>query len=239
MRGLTVQGGVEVRIEVTGESWHQGSLVHATVNSKNGAPVRLSLVVGIEKKIKSRAPDAFVRIEQKTSATLPLQHTFALPPDARITDKSGSLYLLYGLEQSDHPAPLRLQVEPHPHLTDLARIIVTEFRFSLKMTSAGKGNSVDFKLEPPKAKEWASLESLVLNCRISSGTLDAHFTFQRKEIDVSSSTLRTKVTQGTIKRSLNLGKLVHDFNQKLNTDLCQEILSSVFTEYKNHSWLPA
>ena len=51
MRGLTVQGGVEVRIEVTGESWHQGSLVHATVNSKNGAPVRLSLSLwGLRKR---------------------------------------------------------------------------------------------------------------------------------------------------------------------------------------------
>jgi hypothetical protein len=239
MKGLTVQSGVEVRIEVTGESWDQGSSVKAVVSSKNGSPVQLSLASGIERKIKSKALDAFEVIEQVSSSMPPLHHAFSLPLDARITDKAGSLYLRYGLAGNPNSVPVRLQIEPHPHLTDLAKIIVTEFRFSLKSVSMGKHHSVEFKLEPPQAKEWTTLETLIVNCKMSPEWLDANFIFHRKEFDTSSSSLKTKTTQGNIKRSLDLKKLVHSFNQKLNADLCVEVLNSIFNEYRSQSWLPA
>jgi hypothetical protein len=74
--------------------------------------VCLFLASGSEKRIKTKSPDAFEILESIKSATSPLKQHLTPPVDVRITDKTGSLYLLYGLAGYPHQAQLRLQVEP-------------------------------------------------------------------------------------------------------------------------------
>jgi len=239
MKGISIQSDTEVRIEVDGECWRQGDLIRIQLRSGNDTPVCLFLASGSEKRIKTKSPDAFEILESINSATSPLTQHLTLPVNARITDKTGSFYLLYGLAGYPHLAQLRLQVEPHLHLSDLANLFVTEFRFLLKSVSMGKNGSIDFKLEPPRTKEWASLKNLVLNSQIREKSLETHFIFFRQEMDALQATLKLKLTQKMISRSFELEKCLLSFNQRLNTEVCLELLKSVFEEYKNQFWLPA
>lgn len=239
MKGLSIQSGIELRVEVAGESWTQGSAVPVKLVSKNASPVSLALAIGIEKKIRSKAPDAFEILQSVPSALSPLSHTFELPLNARITDKTGSLHILYGLPGNTQLSQLRLQINPHPHLTDLISILNTEFRFSLKSSSMSKHQAVEFRLEPPYSKEWASLEEMILTCALSDTSLETQFKFHRKEIDASQVTLKTISTQRIIKRTLAMVDCLHSFNQRLNPEVAVETVDSVFNEYKSQSWLPA
>jgi hypothetical protein len=238
MKGFTAQNGVQLRITIEGESWSQGDRVSVSLESTPASVAFLALANGSEKKIKAKSEGAFEVLDSVSKNSSSLQHEFQLSPDSRITDKSGSLYVLYGAGDAvTGLAHLRLSILPHLHLRDLAEVITHHYRFTLKSTSMGKKNEVEFKFEPSGSREWASLEELILQIRMTNGSLNLEFTFHRKEINALKSTLTAQSTKQALSRSYDLASGVHDFNQRLNKEKVIDLLDSVFSEYRSHSGL--
>jgi hypothetical protein len=240
MKGLSFQNGIEYKISIEGESWPQGDTITVHLESKMPSVLCLHLAEGLDRKVKLKASDAFKLIESHQSDASPLDLKFLLPMNARISDKTGSLYILYGNGSetaTEKLGQLRLNIIPHLHIRDLLEVFTAHFRFAMKTTSAGKNDEVEVKLEPSGSKEWASLELLVVKLQIVDESLDAHFSFHRKEVDPSKGRLAAQSVKREFNRSWKLSEIIHDFNQRLNKEVMTAALDTVFAEYANAGWL--
>ncbi len=238
MRGVSFQNGVEFKISIEGESWSQGDRITGKIESKPIAPAFLYLAEGNDKKVKAKSADAFVVLEEWPSATAPFDWKFELPLDARISDKSGSLYLLYGkTENLETLGFLRLPINPHQHVKDLIDLMTAEFRFALKSVNHHKSGSVEIKLEPSGTKDWASLEALYLFVKLNEKILEVKFQFHRNEIDALKGGVATKIVKREFNRQWETSKIVHDFNQRLNKDVAKVEVERVIAEYRKMGWL--
>ncbi len=233
MKGFSVQNGVELRIEIIGEAWSQGEPVRVRLEAKKESTLFLELADGSEKKIRAKATDAFKTLSRIQGTGTLLETTFELPLDCRISDKSGSLHVLYGVGNPPaQPASLRLTVNPNPHLKDLGEVLTHHYRFTLKSVSMGKKSDVEMKFEPSGGKEWASLESLTVSARLLKTELQLKFFFQRKEINALKSALTAQSVKRTIEKNFPLKDILHDFNQRLNKENVTAGLDSIFEEYR-------
>ena len=236
MKGFTVQNGIELRIEVEGEHWVQGSRVKMQLQTKREAHLFLGLAVGSEKKIKARTEDAFQIVESIDSTGLNLSKEFQLPIDARITDKSGSLYAVYGIGTPPATlASLRLHINPHPIIQDLVEVLTHHYRFTAKSSAMGKKQEVEIKLEPPGAKEWASLESLDLLARLDESRLHLKFLFRRREINAMKTALTAQTVKRTMEKAFDLSNIIHDFNRRLNKERMILGMEALIEEYRSQN----
>ena len=234
MKGFSVQDGNELRIEIEGERWSQGDRIRVRLQSKREAHLFLGLASGFEKKIKTKSEDAFEIHEQIELNHTTIEKEFLIPIDARITDKTGSLYALYGIGNPPASlANLRLQIDPHLHIRDLSEIFTHHFRFTLNSTSMGKNQEVELKFEPSGSKEWASLESMTVSARLLNAELQLKFLFQRKEINALKSALTSQSVKKAIEKNFALNEVIHDFNQRLNKENVTAGLDLVFEEYRS------
>ncbi len=238
MKGMNFQNGVEFRIQVEGETWAQGDTLRGVLVSKPEQKLRVVLAEGIDKKVKSKTEGAYRILDEKTSDSGSIQWEFPLSRHSRISDKTASLYLLYG-QSADLVSlgSLRLNIEAHPHLIDLMEVITHHFRFASKSISMGKHDFVEAKFSPPQAREWASLEFLSLQMKMSDTEIELQFLFQRKSIDATAGNLSAKVVKKSYSRTLALKKLLHEFNQRVNKDQFTEVVESVIAEYRELSWI--
>lgn len=238
MKGLSFQNGVEYRVVIDGETWPQGGSLTGRLESKTPSSLFVCLAEASDKKVKAKAPNAFTILEKANSNTSPLSWSFQLPLDARISDKSGSLYLLYGAEENPEKlGQLRLAIQPHALLIDTVELFTHHFRFALKNTSAGKGNWVEVKLDPPGSKEWNFLDQLILYLQLTNDSIETRFQFHRKEVDAMKAGLSTKITKQEVQKTWNRKQIVHDFNQRLNKDQVMQLVESTFAEYHQQGWL--
>jgi hypothetical protein len=238
MKGFSFQSGIEYRVEIKGEEWSQGDSLSGIVTAKPGSPIRVMLAEGTDKKIKKKVADAFRIVESKESEGTELHWNFHLPLNATITDKNQSLYLLYGNKEGALPAgALRLSILPHLYLRDFADVLIHHFRFALKSVSAGKKGVVEFKLNPPDSKEFASLESLLLNFKMDSNGIVVDYEFTRNAIDATGGSIASKSVKKTWTKELLFKEILHDFNQRLNKDLIMALSESVIHEYQGSSWI--
>jgi hypothetical protein len=244
MKGISFQEGVEFKLSIQGETWLQGEALSGDLeaNVKNAGAslgeMRVILAETTERKLKSKSVDGFHVLEEAKSTTSPLQFNFKLPVDARISDKPGSLFILYGSRSDPHTlGMLKLAIAPHHLIHDLIELMRTEFRFALKNLTAGKGNFVEAKLEPSGSKEWAQLEELILAAKLTDETLETKFIFNRNAVDAIKAGLQTKIEHREIERSWELSEFVHDFNGRLNKDAATTAIQNVISEYRSAGWL--
>lgn len=238
MKGMSFQNGVEFKVAIDGESWTQGGVISGKIESKPVAKCQVWLAEGTDKKVKLKAADAFVVLGETTPKEGPLDWRFELPIDAPITDKFGGLYILYGHgEYLEKLGQLRLNILPHLHLRDLIDLMSAHFRFAVKSISAGKAGATDVKLDPPGNKDWAMLEQLVLQLKISNNSLEAKFIFHRKEVDATKGGLATKNVKRELKREWNIPQIILDFNQRLDKEILSVEIEKLFAEYRDAGWL--
>ena len=244
MKGISFQDGVEFKVTIQGETWQQGEdlsgSLEATVKNPDVAlgEMRVILAETTDRKLKLKSVDGFHVLAEASSATSPLAWSFKLPIDARISDKPGSLFILYGSRVDKHAlGMLRLAILPHHYIHDLIEIMRTEFRFALKNLTAGKGNFVEAKLEPSGSKEWAQLEELILAVKVTDETIETKFIFNRNAVDAMKAGLQTKIEKREIERSWGLKEFVHDFNGRLNKDAATLAIQNVISEYRSAGWL--
>jgi len=235
MKGFSFHNGVEYRISIEGERWTQGSAVELEVATRAGQPVLVTLAEGNERKIKAKDPEAFTGIDSREGTGPSFKARFELPVNVRITDKSGSLYLLYG--DPGKLANLKLSIDPHPWFGEICDLLVRHYRFSLKSTIMGKKGKVELKLEPSGAKEWASLTHLFVLLSLEKDSLELTLEFHRTVVNALKPGLVAEKASGSFHRSLPLAGIVHDFNQRLNSDAVVASLDSLIEEYRSRGWL--
>ena len=245
MKGVSFQSGVEFRIVIEGECWPQGSTISGKLESKPASAMSVFLAEGIDKKVKQKSPGAFRILERASTQTSPLDWSFSLPLHTRVSDSSGSLYLVYGggsekdvESKLETLGQLRLNILPHQHLLDLIEVMTGHFRFAWKSTAASKtAGWTQVKFDAPQAREWASLELLLVQVQLTDQTMDVNFLFNRKEIDPAKAGLSSVVVKRELSRSWELKKIIHDFNQRLNKEIITVELERVIAEYRDAGWL--
>jgi hypothetical protein len=252
MKGMTFQNGNEYRIQVNGESWSQGDTITGSLTVKSNSPAKheqgsalwVGLTDGLDRKIKQKSGGAFTLLQEATQynheSTPELNWEFKLPDDCRITDKTGSLYLVYGTEihrdqlsTSSTIAALKLPILPHLHLVEWIEVLTLNHRFVLKHWTTAKSGWTVATLDRPAAREWASLESLLVFLKKTNDHIHVHFQFHRTEVDGSKVGLAAKISKLDFKRDITTEKLIHDFNQRLNKDSALNVIDSIIQEYRD------
>ena len=238
MKGMSFQNGVEYKITLEGETWSPGETLRGSIETKPASSAQVMLTDGVDKKVKLKSADAFVVYEEIDLKKTPFSFEFKLPLNARVSDKLGSLYLLYGSgEHLEKYGQLRVSIIPHLLLRDFSDLLVREFRFANPVFSQGKSKLTELKLSSPDLKQWSSLEQLIIQLNLLPETLEAHFQFHRKEIDPTKGALTTRLAKREVSRKWPLKELIHDFNQRLNKDFLQSEFEKVVTEYRDAGWL--
>jgi hypothetical protein len=209
MRGVSIQQPYELRLEVQGEDFTQGQSVPCVLTIKNrsgaSAPLEtpaLLLAVGNLKKVKAKDADAFeviARAECERGIEVPgggeasFQHTFPLDVNAVITDKTQSLFLLYG--NSERPADLAqllLTVKAHSHLRAIFDTFTTVFNFVSKGESSKKDGWTCSKMKPPESRRLSLVEELNLSVRFESDALVVKYLFNVKRFDTAMTSVSVK-----------------------------------------------
>lgn len=238
MKGTSFQNGVEFKVTVEGENWSPGEIIRGQVETKPSGVAQVFLAEGIDKKVKLKSADAFVILNETALKKTPYAWEFQLEMNTRVSDKHGSLYLLYGsgdaIEKFGH---LRLNIIPHLLLRDLSDLLTAEFRFANPVFSQGRSKTTELKLGPPEVKEWTMLDQLVIQLTLSVQALDAKFIFDRKEIDPTRGGLSTVLVKREVTRRWLRSELIHDFNRRLNKEIMAAEFEKVVKEYRDAGWL--
>lgn len=238
MRGISIQKGTEVRIQVEGENWKQGATVSGQVevrNSKTPSTLRVILAHARDKKVKEKSSDAFDVVDTKTFESVGSTQTFefALPLNAKITDKSSSLYVLYGLNDGlSDLGLLKLTVHPHQHIQDAIEAISITHRFVLKSLNATKECKAEACFIPPSAKEFVLVKEANASFEVTQTELLLDLEMVVDEIDTVSAGLKMKKVKKNFSRAFPLKELLHSFNQRVNKEVIEIAWEELINESK-------
>lgn len=204
MKGTYFQKPFEFNLIVEGESWKQSDPVSGTLVMKNHGTQEEPLSSFQVSLAYGKAPDGFevlTSVAADGSRKLPakgeerLSWKFDLDRNCPVTEKSKSLYLLYG--KSDSPEKMgQLQLIVHPFwvIQSFLDTLQTQFRFVLKTQKSNKG-SVEVKLAPPSSKAFAVIESLVLQMKFEGEQFQVRYLFNVNKIDASAGMTLKKAKQ--------------------------------------------
>lgn len=219
MRGVLIQHPFEYRLDVPGDSFEQGAIVPCSLTIKNHGPttapsqqLTLELSQGILKKVKAKDSDAFASVTRlvvpPSSELLPgnqqtLDCSITLSPNAPVTDKQTSLYLLYGNESNQSGlGQLLLTVHPHPHIRHTFDTMTTVFNFLNKGESHKNGRTMA-KLKAPDSRRFSLVEELALAAWFEDDeSLSLQFLFTVKKFDHSGSAVNVKKGKVEVLRRL-------------------------------------
>jgi hypothetical protein len=218
MKGVIIESGLEISVTVPSDSYAQGDTVRCTLTVKNRStntvtlpPLLLQIAVGIHKKVKGREAGAF---EVLASAPLAFPNNLApsssvealwehtLAQNAVISEKTQSLYLLFGSGSTSPPAgQLPLSITPHRHLEEVIRTMEMVFQFTPKGI-AWKDGAVIVKYKPPSSREYTLVEELSLGLSRSEGNLVMRYRFKVKKFESSEIGVQIKKGMADFERIL-------------------------------------
>lgn len=237
MKGTIFQKPFEFNLDVPGEQWFQGQdlsgklnvLNHDNTNIKRPDTLGVALAVGKNKKVKIKDADAFEIIE-----TVSLEHhdqidfRFKLPINGPISDKSQSYYLIYGdLESKD--GHLQLNVDSSLTFKPLLDVLDIFFRFKLKEKKFNK-KSIEFKFIAPDAKEFKSLETLILNMSEEEDlTINITATFNLKNVGITDGNVAVQKSKATKKLQLKANDYLFQKDSP-NQDAIRKVFQNLFDE---------
>ena len=173
MRSVFFQNPLEYQIQTDREEWNQGDSIQGRLrvrnmsgNSVTSIESSLVLAYGVRKEIKSGDAEAW-KIQSEimpiSGANLDPQGEIntewelKLNDDCPITDKSASLFLLFGGDKvMEEGGRIDLRVELHPILQSFLQTFTTQFKF-LEKYRKSKEDHTEVKLVPPESKEFPNL----------------------------------------------------------------------------------
>lgn len=253
MKGITFQKSLEIQIVTQGESWKQGDPFEGVMKVKNRGASAVSLeefhvhlAYGVDKKVKSKDASAFTILETADLNVSGVLDANAETPElkwvlnaeaqtALITDKTGSLYLLYGFG-SDLSAfgSLLLTVHPRLHFEELSEVLEASHRFVRKLVKNSKDGVIEMKFVPPSGREHASIDHLMLGLKLTPDHhIDATFCFTLKKLDAAAGGGIKKVKKA-VHRDFSPSEFIQTFTQRLDKDKVEHVLSEVFQEAKGN-----
>ncbi len=197
MKGFFFERPLEYHLETNEEEWEQGSKLQGTLRIKNagGDPItaelfQIVLAYGVYKKIKAKEADAWTEVKSQTLAenvTLSPQQEqqyrweFDLPTDCQITDKAGSLFLLYGGENTVSQGKIDLRVKLLSILQSFLQTFETQFRFKINYEKS-KNEYTEVKLTPPDSKDFPTLDHVLCLLRIHDNKMEIRYAFKMKSL---------------------------------------------------------
>ena len=212
MKGVFIQQQLEFRLAVAGEGFRQGDSLPCTVAVKNrgGADqavgdLYLKLACGDAKKVKDKAPDAFEVIAEasllapgtlKPGQEHTAESSFQLSKNSPISEKSQSLYLLYGsssIPQAE--GVLLLTIAPHSHVQTILEILESSYQFVLKGQKSA-GDWLTAKYKAPASSRFSTVNELNLSFHFDADTLNLKYKFTVKKFEFAGGTSAVGIKKG-------------------------------------------
>jgi len=227
LKGVFLQDQVEYRLEVDGDSYHQGDVLSGKLKLKNYQSVsksleqlQLKLVVADIKKAKQKEQGAF---ELKQTVTLPAaiklesgsefccDWQFMLDSNIAITDKAQNLYLLVGCGQNlEDLFQLPLMIEPHKDIFEFLSILESSFQFVVKGKKSVK-DLVVVKINPSSAAKYSVLDQVTLSFQVIPETaLMVKYSFTIKHFEASAVSLGVKKSKAMLEQCLSFNEYKRD-----------------------------
>jgi len=249
MKGVFIHNQLEYRVEVRADDFCQGDSLPCVVSVKNHgsssqtlSKLRLDLALGDIIKVRDKKEAAFTIL---CSAECPapngiaagecksVEWTFKLDENCPISDKSQSLYLLYGSGDADGAlGQLPISVRPQRYIQQILGIFESFFQFVLKGCKSADG-WVKAKLKPSNARRLSYVEELVLGFRFEDQTLVLRYVFRVKRLQTSGLAVGVKKVKTTVEQRLEPGTYTltaqHVDHEVIKTKI-EEALSTVAIE---------
>lgn len=249
MKGLVFLKPLEYSIEATGEKWHQGDKLKASLKIKNHSAEKIELPVlkvavceGNYKKIKNKDVKAWSILEENILAEKLIMNPseekdysfeFKLSENCTITDKNGSLYLAFFDKDEKNPAGhIELVVEPKLIIQQILQIFENFLRFKVKEAKSGKG-VIEVKLIPPASRDMTTVEGLVLNISEIEKNLTLEYLFNLRVLNLSGPTMQAEKTTKDFVQKFNSKQYLmygDSINQEFIIESLQEIMNTVKTK---------
>ncbi|MBI3544422.1 MAG: hypothetical protein HY075_14215 [Deltaproteobacteria bacterium] len=208
MKGTIFQRPLEFRVEINGESWHQGDTVSGTLTVRNHgnetanlADVRVYLAHAALAKVHKKDPAAYKMIGNvafDAAATVPaageatLDWSFATDRNCPITDGRASLFLVYGKGDAQPLlGQLELPIHPYPLIGEFLKAFQIQNRFVLKAQRASKGR-VELKLNPPDSKAFSTLDHVLVSFKFDGDALEVDYYFEVKNLETENASIDIK-----------------------------------------------
>ena len=206
MKSTFFENNIEYQIEVNGENWNQGEIINGElkiINRDNKEllleSAKIVLAHGLKKAIKEKNESVWEVQENLVLAEdiyLPpnkietFKWSFKLKTDCPITDKMGSLYLLFGgREVLSRGGRLNLNIKLHTFLQNFLQTFTTQFRF-LEKYQKRKNDWTEIKLIPPESREFPNLENLSCLLRIHKEKIEVNYLFKMKGLGRSGNQMK-------------------------------------------------
>jgi len=220
VRATLFKDGLEFKFEVNGERWLQGATIEGELFLKNHRPevfetkkLNVRLCWGDFKKVKTRDAKAFTPLSSTELSTSEILNSgeekswkwsIKLEDNCPISEKNGSLYLLFGDEVQQLGGDLQLNIDPKEVYKEIIKLMENFLRFKMKDISSKKG-LVTAKFAPPLSKDFSSVDSLLMSFALEQQELKLHYEFKVK-----------RVTLGATNTDLKMAKDVSQLEQKLD-----------------------
>lgn len=251
MRATLFKEGLEFKLEINGERWIQGQKVEGELVLNNLGKNTLSLkklsvrlAWGDFKKIKARSDLAFQildtssleeNLELSAGQSKNWKWSFTLNDDCPISEKNGSLFILYGDElNSSLGGDLQLTIEPKVLYRDIIKLMENFMRFKLKDITSKKGQ-VLAKFQPPQSKEFAALDSLLLGFNLEKQELNLNYEFKVKKLNLSATNTDLKMAKDISKLEQKWDPRRYLIGQSIDQDFALKQIEAALTSVKTKS----
>ncbi|MBF0279616.1 MAG: hypothetical protein HQM13_17590 [SAR324 cluster bacterium] len=210
MKGFYFQRPFEYHLVAEGEEWEQGGRICGTIRVKNtesekvdSNSLQIGLAYGNFKKIKDREDDAWKEIQTEVLAESlnfapeeerEFEWGFFLASDCPITDKSGSLFLLYGDGDLYSQGRIDVRMNLMPILQSFLQTFETQFRFQKKYEKSNL-EFTEVKLVPPDSKDFPTLDHVLCYLRIHEEKMEIRYSFKMKSLGVKGDKSSLKVAR--------------------------------------------
>jgi hypothetical protein len=209
MRSTFFDRPIEYQLLCSQEEWLQGDPVNGVLTMRNLhkevadiTVAQVLLAYGNFRRVKANEPDCWevLRREKLTEnmqleghQSAELEWKFRLPTDAPITDKSGSLFLLFGgADTLTRGGRLDVRTNLIEVLQSFLQTFVTQFHFLQKYTKH-KDGWTEVKLEPPTAsREFPNLEHVLCYLRLLDDRLELRYKCKIKTLKRDGETMKVR-----------------------------------------------
>lgn len=217
MRAVFFHQNLEYKLEVPKDGFEQGDTLNCTLSltNRNSSTLsinelRLDLAIADTKDVREKKEENYeivARAEIKcpfelaAQATQSFPWTYPLDANCCISDKSQSLYVLYG-GSAAALGLMPLNVQAHAHIQSILKTMETSFQFVLKGQKSNKG-WVEAKLKPPSARRFMLVNELLLSLRFEEERkLALRFVFNVKKFDTGSAKIGVKKGKIEVEKTL-------------------------------------
>lgn len=245
MKSSLIDKNIDSSLEIQGESWVQGQelkgqlkLLNKSLTVQKLDTQKLLLAYVDIKKFKALEDKCYQvlatinlgEVSLKPSETLTLPWSYQLEENSPITDKKHSLYILWGDLSKKIPPSLMLNILPHPSIQKILELWEIFFRFTRKEILSLKDQTLEVKLEPPTAREYATLDYLKLRLKRSKGDLNFHVIASIQSIAADTTGMKltkSEKKQEAIWKEKNYQLMPGHLNQEFVQNNINTLLNSI------------